>query len=430
MFAYVPNTERMKTMKRIRYLSLLMIAVFVLSGCNMIKVNEERDGAQIVAVVNGENITKKEVYVYAGLSWDTKVESWNLDTVKNEKTQALESLITNKVILMKAKELGFYNFTADEQKEIDSYVSTITKSTYDTALKKYQDAAKTDSSIKPEEKANADVDTYLKSLGYTREKLTQEKKDSTAYSKLEKSITDKVTVKDTDVKTEYDTLLKSQQTSYATDPTQAVSDDNGSSSSSTSSTSTVVVYIPTDGFFRVRQIMIPLPTDVQSKISTDRTTKTDASIKEANDLLKTELAKIVDKANEALTKAKAANGDLTKLDQLIKDYGDNDPGMDTKTDGYLVCKDTTAYVTDFTNAALALTTVGTPSELVATDYGYHIIWITKKLAKGAIPYDDVKTALTELVKSTQQSTAWSNAVSGYVSDYQSKITEYTGRLYN
>ena len=404
-------------MKKLRYITLLAAAAFVFSGCNIIKVNPDRDGAQIVAVVYGENITKKEVYDAAQITWGQKVEAWNVANVQTQKEQALERLILNKVYLHVAKDKGMYNFTDDENKQIDDFVTSYIKATYDAALAKYQNEAKTDPSIKPEERANADVDAQLASEGTSREKLKQYESDYIAYQKLNKSIIDPITPADSDVKSEYDAELKAEQTAYDADPLQAVTDDNGSSKA--------VVYYPQDGFFRVKQILIPLPQDIQSQLSSDRS---NGNSTDAETLRTSELAKIKATADEALTKAKAANGDLAKLDQLIKDYGDNDPGMDSKPEGYLVYKGTTYYEQSFTDAALALTDIGVPSELVATDYGFHIIWISQKIAKGIVPYDQVKVKLTEIVKAAQQDTAWQNAATGWMSDASSQIQRFTGRL--
>lgn len=409
-------------MKKLRYLAVMLAAAFVITGCSIIKVNPERDGQQVVAEVNGEKITKKQVYDYIGLSWDKKIEAWDLDSVKNQKEQGLEYLIADLVVKQKAKEQGMYNFTADEQKQIDDYVSTITKSTYDEALKKYQEAAKTDSSIKPEEKANADVDAYLATMGYTRDKVKEEKADSLAYEKLKKTITDKVTVTDDEVKSEYDKEVASQTAKYDAKPADAVADENNGGT---------IMYYP-DGMFRVRQILIPLTDEQQKEISTLRS-GTDADAATKADAKRTEYLKTIEtKANEFLAKAKATGGDLTKLNQLIKDAGNNDPGMDSFAKGYLMSKDTTSYVKEFTTAALALTDVGKPSELVGTDYGYHIIWISEKITKGAVPFEDVKGTAKEAVTSSKQSTEWNNAVTGWIDQYETgkKLTRYTDRLHN
>jgi hypothetical protein len=378
----------MKHMKKLRLPALLLAAaLLLLPGCNIIKVNPERDGAQIVATVDSENITKKDVYDAAGYTVGQKIDSWNLDSFKSAKEQMLQTLIAQKVILLKAKEQGMYNFTADEQKTIDDYVSA----------------------------NSANLDDKTKAL------LLKSEQDSIAYDKIKKATTDTVKPTDKEVQDAYNSDVTSQQTSYDADPKQAVTDDNQGT--------TPVVYYP-DGVIRVRQILIPLPTDIQSQISTDRNTNTADSIKAADTLRDAELAKIKAKADDALTQAKAANGDLAKLDKLIVDLGNGDPGMASKPEGYLVCKDTTTYVTEFTTAAMALTDIGKPSDLVATDYGYHIIWITLKPAKGALPFDQVKDKMTANVTTTKQETAWENAVTDWMTAYKDKIHTYLGRLNN
>lgn len=377
-------------MKKLRIPALLLaLALMLLPGCNIIKVNPDRDGAQVVAVVNGENITKLDVYNAlnnAGYSYKIgqKVNSWDLENYNQTKGSMLETMIEQKIVLMEAKDKGMYTFSADEQKTIDDFVTSNSTNLNDT-----QKAA-----------------------------LRKSEEDSVAYDKIKKTITDTVKPTDKDVQDAYNSDVTSQKTSYDATPAQAVTDDNNGSP---------VVYIPTDGFIRVRQILIPLPDSIQTQISSDRSNGDDTA---ANKLRDDELAKIKAKADEALSKAQAAGGDLTKLDQIIKDYGDNDPGMDSKPEGYLVVSGTTAYVKEFTDAALKLTDIGKPSDLVATDFGYHIIWIASKPAKGTIALDQVKEKVLAAVTASQQNTAWSNQINTWMTDNNSKIQMFTGRLNN
>ena len=72
---------------------------------------------------------------------------------------------------------------------------------------------------------------------------------------------------------------------------------------------------------------------------------------------------------------------LSKLDEgedfdaLIAEYG-QDPGMESspaKEDGYPVSADSTNWVTEFRDAAMALENVGDVSEPVRSEHGIHII---------------------------------------------------------
>jgi hypothetical protein len=430
MYCVLCQTERMKIMKSLRTIAILLAALFVFSGCNMIKVNPERDGAQVVAVVNGEEITKLEVFDTCNANFQTdykisqKVESWESEAFKSNLEQTLEGMIAQKIILLYAKDHDMYTFSEAEQKEIDENIASYYQDTYDTALTKYQDEAKTDPSVKPEEKAMADVDAELASEGTSREKIRKIVEDDEAYQKLYKSITDAVSPTDTDVLKAYQDELTNQQTAYDADASTIISDENSGAT---------ILYFPNDSFVRVRQILIPLSQDVITQINNLRQKNTDADTIAADTLRATELAKIRGKADEAVATAIAANGDLTKLDQAIEAYkasGYYDPGMDTFTNGYLINKESKNYVQAFTDSAMTLSTIGHPT-LAATDYGYHILWLTKKIAKGAVPYDQVKDKVAEAVKASQQKSTWYTTMQGWIdTDYKSKISRYTGRLTN
>ncbi len=401
-------------MKKLRFLPILFALLIVLSGCSFIEVNAERDGAQIVAKVNDETITKKEVYDYVGYTWDDEVKANDKDTRQYYKEQALEVLISRMVILQKAKEEGYYTFSSDEKKEIEDTVAGYTQSVYDEALEKYKKEAETDTSIDPEKKAQEDVDAYLKNLGYTKDELVKQEEDGKAYTKLQASITDAVELTDDDVQSAYDTELSSQQTSYDTTPAQLISDDLDGKT---------ILYYPNADFVRVRQILIKLPDDTVTEIQQYRTDGNDA---EAEALRDSALKEIAAKAAEVLEKAKATGADL---EALITEYGE-DPGMESRTNGYPVTKDYTGYVEGFTEAAMSLTEIGKPSDLVATDYGYHIMWLTEKPAKGAVAYDSVKDALKETTLADKKDEAWSTAVSGWITGLEDsgKLVRYTKRL--
>ncbi len=404
-------------MRLMRSLAGLLAVTLLLSGCGMITVNPERDAAQIVATVNGENITKKQVYNYIGLSFGEPVSAGNLAAVKAQKEQGLEALIYSVVMRQKAKELGFYNFTEDEKKTIDENVNSYTKSIYDSSLANWQEKAKTDSTINPEQKAQEDVNSTLETLGTSVEKLRANEEESLAVEKLRKSITDPVTVSDSDIQTAYDSLILSQKTAYDANPIQLVEDDLSGAT---------IVYYPNADFIRVKHILIKIDDTAAGEIANLRDQeKTD----EANAKREEALKAIETKAQEALTKAKAASGNLEELNKLTTDPGE-DTGMVDREPGYPTFKGYTGgYVTEFQTAAEALTEVGVPSELVASDFGYHIIWLTQKCPQGNVPLADVKTQFSKTVLSEKQTTSWAQTVDGWVTDTSAKITRYMNRLY-
>lgn len=394
-------------MRSLRYLALLMVAAFVFSGCSIIKVNPERDGQQVVAEVNGEPITKKQVYDAAQITWDQRVESWDLAAYKKKKEDALNNLVEELVIKQKAKELGYYTFTADEQKTIDDAVAAYKTSDYNTILAGYQEKAKTNPAIKPEELANADIEIYRQKQEY-----------NIAYGKAQKAVTDPITPTDAEVKSSYDSLLATEKTQFDKDNTVMPTFE--------SYYGYPILYYPTDGFIRIRRVLLLLPDDIQKQIGDLRTAGKNA---DADKLRDDELKKIEAKANEALTAAKAAAGDKAKLDKVIADFG-KDPGMTSDNPGYLINIANAEGADSVTLAATKLTTINTPSDLVATDIGYNIIWLSEKLAKGDVPLDQIKDKMTAYAKASKQSTEWQNTITGWMTEYKPKITTHLDRLHN
>ena len=82
------------------------------------------------------------------------------------------------------------------------------------------------------------------------------------------------------------------------------------------------------------------------------------------------------------------------FDALIEQYG-QDPGMETspaKEDGYPVSADSTNWVTEFRDAAMALENVAIDIR-IGSEYGIHIIKYVSDAAEGEVGLDAVREAL-------------------------------------
>jgi peptidyl-prolyl cis-trans isomerase C len=59
---------------------------------------------------------------------------------------------------------------------------------------------------------------------------------------------------------------------------------------------------------------------------------------------------------------------------------------------------------------MALANIGDVSDLVATDYGYHILQYTGDVTPGAVDYEKLKDEIKETLKTTLQDQKWNEIV--------------------
>ncbi|MDD4797531.1 MAG: SurA N-terminal domain-containing protein, partial [Eubacteriales bacterium] len=121
-------------MKKLGAAALVMAALMMLAGCNLMQVNPQRDENQVVAVVNGQQILKKDVNAQAGFDYNTKYTAQELTQMATSRQTALDNLISDALVLQKAREQGMYTFTDDEQAQIQANFDATVASVYETAL--------------------------------------------------------------------------------------------------------------------------------------------------------------------------------------------------------------------------------------------------------------------------------------------------------
>ncbi|MFL0195142.1 peptidylprolyl isomerase [Clostridium sp. WILCCON 0269] len=106
----------MRNIKRLTAAAFITMFVFSTAGCNMIEKTPEAIANSTVAVVNGEKITRSDldkdpntmqlisqIKQQYGENYEKNEDAIN--TIKTQKEQILDDLITNKVVEQKAKEL-------------------------------------------------------------------------------------------------------------------------------------------------------------------------------------------------------------------------------------------------------------------------------------------------------------------------------------
>ncbi len=419
--------------------ALLACLVPLFAACSLVSVNEDRDNAQVVAKVNGVEITKgdfrmafDEILYYYSM-FGMQVSEANVAEIH---ATVFDSLVLDEVIRQKGRELGYDQFTAEEQASLDADFDAMWQSNIDYYKTLAEDEAAASGTTLTEEqlaaKAEELIAADMAASGMTKEEMKQQSADQEVYSKLLEAVQAEAVVTDADVQAAYDLLLSEQRTKYAETPETYETDAE----------TAIIAYIP-PGYVRVKHILIKPDDDdetfmgYQTKVTELQTEITDLgtqvgalysagsednqaeiaaldaeiAAKRAEEATLREgfLASLKPEADVALAKAKAGSD----FDELIATYG-NDPGMTVspaKEEGYLLSAASSVdeggtMDADFTRASMALANVGDITDLVPTSFGYHIIKLVEKVASGDVPFENIKEDIREDELAAKQSELW------------------------
>lgn len=407
--------------KSMRMMAVAMSAFLAISatGCNLVKVDEKKDLAQVVASVNDTEISKDE-YQSMYDQWSAMYSQYGQEPGEELKGQVLDSMIQREVLKQKAQEEGMYEFDDETQKEFDEYVEGYmdyySGQFMDKAREeKGESATEEEVALRARELLDADIDG---SEEYTREKLMEDLKGDFVMGKLQTKIGDTVTVTDEDIQTWYDTELEAQKTAADTDPASFES-------------ANPALYVP-EGYRKVKHILIKFDEETQTKISELKTKQDEvtaewgqlsgedekanatriAELRKENEDLKEQIdgATVASKkkAEDILAKVTVPGADF---DKMIVEYSEDTAGeekADPETT-FTVGPNSTGLVKEFVDGAMALKE-GEVSGLVQSQFGYHIIKNVEDLKAGAVSLEDVKEEAEQVVKAQKQSETWNEQV--------------------
>ncbi|MBS4803696.1 MAG: peptidylprolyl isomerase [Clostridium sp.] len=321
--------------KKLIAVGALSIFAFSAVGCEMIQRTPESIKKTVLAKVGDLKVTREEVDEIAdpylaqyGEDYDTNADL--AEQVKALRTQALNLLVEQKIMIKKAEELG----VEPTQEEIDAGVTE-----YIEGLKE---------SLGGEEafnKALEDIDLTLEE--YTA-KLNESIKNNLATNNVTEEIFKDINITDDEIKTYYDEHLD--------------------------------------------------------------------SFKEAN--VSHILIKDEEKAKEI--RERAANGeDFAALaKEFSEDTGTKENGGSLGVTTY----DTTKYVTEFTDAFKKLKD-GEISDLVKSDYGYHIIKVTDYKEKSL---DEAKETIKTTLENEKKNEVYEASIEQWKKDF--KVKTYENKL--
>ena len=325
--------------KGIALIAMLMAAVMMLSGCNLIGYDAELDGAQVVAKVNDKEITKADWIAYRDYMIEYEQQYLQQyygmtmpvddEAVKAYGEAALEQLVESAVIEDKLVELGLDTLSEEDAAGVEEYADSMVElykmmlryqnypglETVEEEQERLAAEAAEATPSEPQETVATVTDAMLdemltndlNTIGYTRDYFVQSQTISKQNELLRAETYKDVAVTDEQVKAEFDAQAAQQQESYDANPTSyAYAEQNGSD----------VYYVPA-GYRGVKNLLIMLTDEKQAEIDELEATLTTANntVASGNDQL--EDLKAEDTANFDEEAMSAYNEQIAALEEQV-----------------------------------------------------------------------------------------------------------------
>ena len=470
-------------MKKLITAVLVLILAFtavIFTGCDYTEIDEEALGNKVIAVVNGEEILRKDwsaqyeymAYIYENYYGYTR--SQYPDLFEELKTNTLDDIIKNKLWEQKASAAGFFNYSdeqrAEATKEIEDEIEAKIKASADTMYNAVKDDPEMTEDYEyyrglAEEKYYAD----LEEAGYSKDKLIEDRLEEKGYDAFKVDYLKDVKVLEADILTAYDELVKKQTEEFI--GTEEEGNDYSAFVKAWNNGDNMAIIL--DGYVLVQHILISYGDKTGKEVSKAATTlateeKSLTTLKNDLKKLEEELAKLtdetaktekqtaIDKKKEDIAKqqtkydeAKKAHEEARKaaedairedaqavldsvkgadeakfIEVMIEKTSDAMNTEEAAKKGYLAGKED-GFVEEFHNAALALESDGAISDLVATDHGFHIIRrikaLDERIGQNAVQYSELKADIHEGLLETEKNEKWEKDIQSWYDNGQITI---------
>lgn len=408
----------------IRVLAVMTAVMLLLTGCNLIAIDEEMQAAEnaaarekdyatkIVEFDDGTYITKGDmVNVYNDTySYYSYLYMLNYGQIPEEladytKQETATAYVAQEVIKKHAADYGI-ELTA----EMEAQAAESAQAEWDEYISSYME--NNPSTADDEETARAEAEAAVAELGYTYEYMLKEHTDSVLVTAITEKMTEDVTEPtEADVTALYDEKVAADKESFSAD---ASAYEQALLYGST-------IYWNPEGYRTVQHILLK-PED--EALLTEYSTAYDAlmtlqnehldivangatdeertaeivtgEVNAANAALRDVEARIIAAVQPTLDEINAKLAEGAAFPDLINDYtADSDAEL-------YVSATTTSLIAPFKSGAMALANVGDVSEPVVGQYGVHLIYYASDVTPGAADIETVRDSLTdEALQSTK-----------------------------
>lgn len=417
MIRHVRKEKRM--IKKVLLTVLAVLMVLGCASCKLMVTDEQKDLQQVVASVNGVEITKADVMAvyhtyryYYGLTDENELTDQYSSSRKTLLDNVYTTLIEYELIQQYAGELTSVELTEEMKQAIEEEKQQTIASIESGATTVAQDLAKKDPQMDQEAARKKRIEERLLYRGISTGEFEKARAYEVVIDAVRKALSAEYEPTEKAIENYYETYLSMQKTYTEGDLSYY---DYYTSES-------VNLYMPA-GFRYVKNLLISIPEDVREEISALRKEDKD---EEADALRDRELAKLEEKAQQIY--ARIQNGE--SYEALLAEFGE-DPGMKegaaNAETGYRIYAGTSSYEENFKEAAMALENPGDISAPVASDYGYYIIKYQGDSVAQEVPLEEVKDKIREILIEEKSNEYYEEIYENW--KRQAEIVEYKERIY-
>ncbi|MBQ3575113.1 MAG: hypothetical protein IJA26_05560 [Clostridia bacterium] len=319
-------------------------------------------------------------------------ESEYADTAKQD---VLEGLVEDKILQLKAQELGLYDVSEADHAAVAERV----KADFDSEVEYYmsfrRDGSKTEAQVREE------TIEYLAQNGITLEGMIAAAEQDIWREKLYNHVTSGISATDEEVYALYEDQVAADEGAYAADYAQYEMD---------MTFGRTIAWHP-EGIRRVDVVNIPFSAEQQNayfEIQTALAGGDSAKLAEMDALYD----ELLPTAEAMLLRAQQGE-DFAVLDAEAGDSYYPEGGV-------YVSANSTIYSNDFRDAAMGLANIGDISGLVYTDSGIAFIKYAGDVTPGAVPFEEIREQLKESCSAEVKSSGYNTQVFMWIKEAEVK----------
>lgn len=359
----------MKLGKILRSAVSVVMAAIICAGCSVeFGTSPEAQNKQIVAKPTQGEFTDEMSITYGDFNkqYAYILNLYNIedDTAEDiaeacttQRQYIIDNLITNQIILRKAKEYGVSELTEEElaeaQKTTDEQIEQQIE--YFSGLASYGDLGLEEITDEiRHQRGSEELDKFLEECGMTRDDLLEWSKEYIISTKVLDKAVESITRADAEAKAKE--LIAGVKTLYETDTatyeTQGYTD----------------LWVP-EGSRLIKHVLLGFDDALQAQITTYRNNNDD----EGADKLRAEGAKEFEaKIAEVQQMLDEMEEGKVTFNDILLEYSADATGSSLYPDGYVVVPNGVRYMEEFQEAAFVPEKIGDRTVCV-TDYGVHIM---------------------------------------------------------